>query len=88
MAMTHGSQLNELWTTTLTRLAGDASIATLARDTKAFVRPCEIKSAVDLLRIILAYCLGGMGLRSTSTWAASVGLADLSDLLRAVLAQA
>jgi len=30
--------------------------------------------------LILAYCLGGMGLRSASAWAASVGLADLSNV--------
>jgi len=36
--------------------------------------------APDLLRLILAYCLGGMGLRSTSAWAASTGLADLSNV--------
>lgn len=78
--MTHDSLLNELWTTVLARLGGEAAIAASARETKAFLRPREIKSAVDLLRIILAYCLGGMGLRSTSAWAASVGLADLSNV--------
>jgi hypothetical protein len=78
--MMHEKLLNELWTTTLTRLGGACAIAAVARETKAFVRPREIRSAVDLLRIILAYCLGGMGLRSTSAWAASVGLADLSNV--------
>ena len=78
--MGHETLLNELWTTTLTRLGGEARITDAARETRAFLRPREIKSAVDLLRIVLAYCLGGMGLRSTSTWAASVGLADLSNV--------
>ena len=78
--MTHERLLNELWTTTLTRLGGEVAVAALALETKAFVRPRQIKSAADLLRIILAYCLGGMGLRSTSAWAASVGLADLSNV--------
>jgi hypothetical protein len=77
---THESLLNELWTSTLTRLGGSASINAAAFKTRAFVRPREIKSATDLLRIILAYCLGGMGLRSTSAWAASVGLADVSNV--------
>ena len=80
MAMTHETLLNELWVSTLTRLGGATAITALARETRAFLRPREIKSAVDLLRIILAYCLGGMGLRSTSAWAASVGLADLSNV--------
>jgi hypothetical protein len=78
--MTHESLLNELWTSTLTRLGGAASINAAAFRTRAFLRPREIKSATDLLRIILAYCLGGMGLRSTSAWAASVGLADVSNV--------
>jgi len=78
--MAHDRLLNELWATTLARLGGEVAITQLARDTKAFLRPREIKSAVDLLRIILAYCLGGMGLRSTSAWAASIGLADLSNV--------
>jgi hypothetical protein len=36
-----------------------------ARCAKAFSRPRAIASAVDLLRLILAYCLGGRGFRST-----------------------
>ena len=78
--MTHDLLLNELWTTTLTRLGGEATITALARETKAFQRPREIKSAVDLLRFVLAYCLGGMGLRTTSAWASSIGLVDVSNV--------
>jgi hypothetical protein len=33
-----------------------------------------------LLRLILAYGLGGTGLRSTAAWASAVGLADVSDV--------
>jgi hypothetical protein len=40
---------------------------------------CVSRSAVDLLRMILAYCLGERGLRSVAAaWAASIGLADIS----------
>ena len=78
--MTHDSLLNELWTTTLTRLGGEGTITALARETKAFQRPREIKSAVNLPRFVLAYCLGGMGLRTTSAWASSIGLADVSNV--------
>jgi hypothetical protein len=44
------------------------------------LRPREITNAVDLLRLILAYCLGERGLRSTAAWAVSVGLADISNV--------
>ncbi len=78
--MTHESLLNELWQTTVSRLGGAATIDASAREMRAFLRPRAVKSATDLLRLILAYCLGGMGLRSTSAWAASAGLADLSNV--------
>jgi hypothetical protein len=39
-----------------------------------------IENAVDLLRLILAYCLGERGLRSTAAWAVSIGLADVSNV--------
>ena len=44
------------------------------------MRPREITNAVDLLRLILAYCLGERGLRLTAAWAASVGLVDISNV--------
>jgi hypothetical protein len=78
--MSHELLLNELWQTTVSRLGGVAAIDASAREKRAFLRPREVKSATDLLRLILAYCLGGMGLRSTSAWAASAGLADLSNV--------
>ena len=50
-----------------------------ARKTKAFLRGREFEDAIAMLRMILAYCLGGGGLRSTAAWAASIGLADVAD---------
>lgn len=76
--MTHQTLLNELWDTTLVRLGGAEQLAASARSTRAFLRPRAVKSAPDLLRLILAHCLGGLGLRSTAVWSASLGLADLS----------
>jgi hypothetical protein len=78
--MTHESLLNELWQSTLARLGGTASIEASAREMRAFQRVRAVTCAADLLRLILAYCLGGMGLRSACAWAASTGLADLSNV--------
>ena len=78
--MAHETLLNDLWRSTLAWLGGDASVEASAREKGAFARARGVASAADLLRLILAYCLGGMGLRSTSAWAASVGLADLSNV--------
>src|SRR5664279_1272010 len=78
--MRHESLVNEDWTNVVARLGGTEELKVTARETKAFIRPREITSAVDLLRLVLAYCLGERGLRSTAAWAASVGLADLSGV--------
>jgi hypothetical protein len=78
--MTQESLINEDWTGVVARLGGAEGLDTSARETKALVRRREISNAVDLLRLILAYCLSEMGLRSTATWAASVGLVDISNV--------
>ena len=78
--MTHESLLDGLWQSSLARLGGEAAIEASARKSGAFLRARAVGSASDLLRLILAYCLGGMGLRLTSAWAASASLADLSNV--------
>lgn len=78
--MTHESLVNEDWSGVVARLGGTEALNTSARETKAFVRPREISNAVDLLRLILAYCLGERGLRLTAAWATSVGLVDISNV--------
>ena len=78
--MTHESLVNRDWADVVARLGGKEALNSTARETKAFVRPREIRSAVDLLRLILAYCLGERGLRSTAAWATSVGLVDISSV--------
>src|SRR5260221_7669749 len=78
--MRHESLVNEDWTNVVVRLGGAERLDVTARGTKAFLRPREITNAVDLLRLILAYCLGERGLRSTAAWATSVGLVDISSV--------
>jgi hypothetical protein len=78
--MTHESLVNEDWTRVIARLGGAEELESSARETKAFSRRREISDAVALLRLVLAYCLGERGLRSTAAWAASIGLADLSNV--------
>src|SRR5271166_5476450 len=77
--MAHESLVNRDWQSIVDRLGGATELGASAKETKAFLRPREIKSAVDLLRMILAYCLGEGGLRSTAAWAASIGLVDISN---------
>jgi len=76
--MTHESLVNRDWADVVARLGGAETLNQTARETKAFLRPREIKNAVDLLRLILAYCLSERGLRLTAAWATSVGLVDVS----------
>jgi hypothetical protein len=72
--------VNEDWAGVVARLGGAEALNVSARETKAFLRPREIRNAVDLLRLILAYCLGERGLRLTAAWATSVGLVDISNV--------
>ena len=72
--------MNADWDWTVERLGGVSLITTLARETKAFLRAREIGSAIDLLRLILSYCLGHVGLRGTAAWAEAMGLASVSDV--------
>jgi hypothetical protein len=78
--MTREALDNDDWLELIERLGGMEAVEASARETKAFQRPREITSAADLLRLVLAYCMGSSGLRSTAAWAASVGLADMSNV--------
>jgi hypothetical protein len=76
--MTEPSLGDRDWAEIIARLGGAHALELSARETKAFLRGRVVASAVDLLRLILAYCLGTGGLRSTAAWAASIGLVDIS----------
>jgi IS4 transposase len=78
--MTHESLLNRDWESMVARLGGARQLETSARDTNAFRRPRVINNAVDLLRLILAYCLGERGLRATAAWATAIGLVNVSNV--------
>jgi hypothetical protein len=78
--MTHESLLTQDWNGLVARLGGATRLEQSARETKAFLRARAVATAVDLLRLILAYCLSDRGLRSTAAWATAVGLADLSNV--------
>jgi hypothetical protein len=78
--MTHESLDDEGWAETIKLLGGEQLIAQSARDTKAFLRPRGIRSAADLLRLTLAYCLGKVGLRAIVAWAVACDIADISDV--------
>jgi len=78
--MTNESLVNRDWTHIVARLGGATRLEASAHETKAFLRARVIENAVDLLRMILAYCLGERGLRSTAAWASAVGLVDISNV--------
>lgn len=78
--MSHEALLSQDWASVIARLGGTEMVETSARATKAFRRARVVETATDLLRLILAYCLGESGLRSTAAWAASVGLVDISNV--------
>ena len=78
--MTHESLPNPGWAATVARLGGAKLLEREARACGAFQRAREVRSAVDLLRLTLAYCLGTSGLRLTAAWAEAIGLASLSNV--------
>jgi len=78
--MNRAQLLTADWQVIVDRLGGAAAIGASARQTRAFLRPRGIANAIDLLRLILAYCLGQRGLRSTAAWASATGLADISNV--------
>ena len=74
------SSRSDVWNDIVTRLGGAEAIAASARHHGAFQRAREVKSAEDLLRLILAYGPGGRSLRVTAAEAAAHGIADVSDV--------
>jgi hypothetical protein len=78
--MTPDSLLNDDWNRTIERLGGAEALSTDARTTGAFSWGRKIPTPMVLLRLVLAYCLGEWGLRSTTAWAMAIGLVDISNV--------
>jgi hypothetical protein len=66
------------WTRMSERIPVD--IESLAQETKALQRKRKVKSAMDLLRMVLAYSVCDWSLRMVGMWATVIGLACLSDV--------
>jgi len=63
----------------LARLPAGLDVDALARETKAFRRPRGVRSAVDLLRLVLAWAASGWSLQHLAAWAGEQGIARLTD---------
>ncbi|MEW6422729.1 MAG: transposase [Deinococcota bacterium] len=70
----------EAWEQALARLPSSIDLEESARSAKALLRRREVKSAVDLLRLVLAYTVCDWSLRLVGAWYALIGLGSLSDV--------
>ena len=61
--MTRESLSNAEWLRTINRLGGAELLELEARELGAFRRARKVASAIDQLRLVLAYCWGAYGLR-------------------------
>ncbi len=63
----------------LARLPPDLDLEALGRQTKAFQRARGVRSVKDLLRLALAWAVGGHSQQSVAAWAHEYGIASLSE---------
>lgn len=78
--MTRELLSNAEWLRAVNRLGGTELLEFEAREFGAFKRARKVASALDQLRLVLAYCWSGYGLRLAAAWAEAVGLASLSNV--------
>ena len=78
--MTRETLTDDSWSATVERLGGRELLEQEGREAGAFKRARAIECAVDALRLVLAYCLGAVGLRLTAARAEALGLASISDV--------
>ena len=74
------SPRSDVWEDIVARLGGAAALDASARRYGAFQRPRRVKSATDLLRLMLAYAPGGRSLRVTAAEAGAQGIAEICDV--------
>jgi hypothetical protein len=72
------SLVDEEWDEALETIPVD--LDRTAKETRALLRRREIKQAVDLLRLVLAYCVCDWPLRLVGLWANLQGLGNMSDV--------
>jgi len=78
--MNRESLSNADWLRIVDRFGGAELLEEEAREFGAFQKARKIKSAVDQLRLVLAYCWSRYGLRLAVAWAEAIGLASLSNV--------
>lgn len=71
---------DDVWAGLVARLGGTQALERSAREHGALLRRRGVKSAEDLLRLVLAYGPGGRSLRTTAAEAAARGMSDISDV--------
>src|SRR2546430_11182966 len=67
------------WEDVVCRLGEHVDLEESARAKGAIKRTRTIKTAEQLLRLVLAYVLSGLSFRGTAAWAEATGHASLSD---------
>ena len=70
----------ELWDGMMAQLGGAEALEASARQYGAFQRARKIKSAADLLRLVMSYAVGGRSLRVMAAEAAARDIAELCDV--------
>ena len=67
------------WSVLADRLSLGRDLTDWARSAGAFERSRRIRDGETLLRLVLAWAVGGKSLRQVALWAASEGMVDLTD---------
>lgn len=66
------------WNQVCDRIPVDVEM--LAQETKAPQRKREVKSGLDLLRVVLTYSMCDWSLRLVGVWATVIGMCNISDV--------